>query len=44
MRETYPYPPTWDELPAREGMRTPYKSRHHAARFTTRTAPIGGRR
>ena len=26
-----------DDLPTREGMRTPHKSRHSAARFTTRT-------
>ena len=25
-----------DTLPTREGMRTPHKSRHSAARFTTR--------
>lgn len=25
-----------DDLPTREGMRTPHKSRHSAARFTTR--------
>ena len=26
-----------DDLPTREAMRTPHKSRHSAARFTTRT-------
>lgn len=31
-----PYP---DSLPMREAMRTPHKSRHTSARFTTRTVP-----
>lgn len=26
----------YENLPAREGMRTPHKSRHNAPRFTTR--------
>lgn len=34
-----PSNPYTDDLPARQSMRDPHKSRHHAARFTTRTAP-----
>jgi len=30
-----------DTLPSREGMRTPHKSRHAAARFTTRNGRRG---
>lgn len=30
---------TPDDLPTREGMRTPYKGRHGGARFSNRTAP-----
>lgn len=38
MRTTYRHDSAdWDTLPARETLRAPHKSRHRAARFTTRT-------
>lgn len=38
MRTTYHHGSNdWDALPTRETLRAPHKSRHRAARFTTRT-------